>query len=68
MWGPFRIHQVVYERSLGVKEIIDSGLAEYRAISTPRNVLVSDCIHAVAAIDPVFGRRSLPADPHRQAR
>ena len=30
---------VVYERSLGVKEILDSGAAEYRAISTPRNLL-----------------------------
>jgi hypothetical protein len=60
MWGPFRIHQVVYERSLGVKEILDSGAAEYRAISTRRNLLVSDCIHAVAAIDPVFGRGHYP--------
>ena len=60
MWGPFRIHQVVYERSLGVKEILDSGAAEYRAISTPGNLLVSDCIHAVAAIDPVFGRGHYP--------
>ncbi len=32
MWGPFRIHQVVYQRSLGVKEILDIGAAEYRAI------------------------------------
>jgi hypothetical protein len=60
MWGPFRIHQVVYRRSLGVKEILDSGAAEYRAISTPRNLLISDCIHAVAAIDPVFGRGHYP--------
>ena len=60
MWGPFRIHQVVYERSLGVKQILDSGVAEYRAISTPRNLLVSDCIHAVAAVDPVFGRGHYP--------
>jgi hypothetical protein len=60
MWGPFRIHPVVYERSLRVKEILDSGAAEYRAISTPRNLLISDCIHAVAAIDPVFGRGHYP--------
>ena len=60
MWGPFRIHQVVYERSLGVKQILDSGVAEYRAISTPRNLLVSDCIHAVAAVDPIFGRGHYP--------
>jgi hypothetical protein len=60
MWGPFRILPQVYERSLRVKEILDSGQAEYRAISTPRNLLISDCIHAVAAIDPVFGRDHYP--------
>lgn len=60
MWGPFRILPQVYERSLRVKEILDSGQAEYRAISTPRNLLISDCIHAVAAVDPVFGRGHYP--------
>ena len=60
MWGPFRIHQVVYERSLWVEGILVSGLAEYRAISTQRNLLISDCIHAVAAIDPIFGRGHYP--------
>jgi hypothetical protein len=60
MWGPFRILPQVYERSLQVKEILDSGAAQYRAISTPRNLLISDCIHAVAAVDPVFGRGHYP--------
>jgi hypothetical protein len=60
MWGPFRIHPTVYERSLRVKEILDSGTAEYRAISTRRNLLISDCIHAVAAVDPIFGRDHYP--------
>ena len=60
MWGPFRILPQVYERSLRVKEILDSGRAEYRAISTPRNLLISDCIHAVAAVDPIFGRGHYP--------
>jgi hypothetical protein len=60
MWGPFRILPEVYERSLGVKAILDSGRAEYRAISTPRNLLISDCIHAVAAVDPIFGRDHYP--------
>jgi hypothetical protein len=60
MWGPFRIHQFVYERSLQVKGILDSGVAEYRAFSTGRNLLISDCIHAVAAVDPVFGRGHYP--------
>lgn len=60
MWGPFRILPQVYERSLRVKEILESGRAEYRAISTPRDLLISDCIHAVAAVDPVFGRGHYP--------
>src|SRR4051794_11846005 len=60
MWGPFRIVPEVYQRSLGVKAILESGRAEYRAISTARNLLVSDCIHAVAAVDPVFGRGHYP--------
>jgi hypothetical protein len=60
MWGPFRIHPLFYERSLQVKAILDSGAAEYRAISTPRNLLISDCIHAVAAVDPIFGRDHYP--------
>ena len=50
----------MYERSLRVKAILDSGEAQYRAISTPRNLLISDCIHAVAAVDPVFGRGHYP--------
>jgi hypothetical protein len=60
MWGPFQTERLIYERSLRVKAILDSGAAEYRAISTPRNLLVSDCIHAVAAIDPIFGRGHYP--------
>src|SRR5262249_24916623 len=60
MWGPFEMLPQVYERSLRVKEILDSGVAEYRAISTPRNLLISDCIHAVAPVDPVFGRGHYP--------
>jgi hypothetical protein len=35
-------------------------VAEYRAISTPRNLRVSDCIQAVAACDLVFGRGHYP--------
>jgi hypothetical protein len=60
MWGPFENVPQVYERSLRIKEILDSGAARYRAISTPRNLLVSDCIHAVAAVDPIFGRGHYP--------
>jgi hypothetical protein len=60
LWGPFRIQAQVYQRSLAVKEILDSGRAQYRAISTQRDLLISDCIHAVAAVDPIFGRGHYP--------
>ena len=60
MWGPFEMRPEVYERSLRVKTILDSGEVEYRAIDTARDLLISDCIHAVAAVDPVFGRRHYP--------
>ena len=60
MWGPFENLPEIYERSLRVKAILDSGAAQYRAISTPRDLLISDCIHAVAAVDPVFGRGHYP--------
>jgi hypothetical protein len=60
MWGPFVIQKQVYDRSLKILEIIASGAPQYRAISTPRDLLVSDCIHAVAAVDPVFGRGHYP--------
>jgi hypothetical protein len=35
-------------------------LPRYRAIDTPRDLLISDCIHAVAAVDPDFGRSHYP--------
>lgn len=60
LWGPFRIGKAIYERSLKIHEIVDSGVVEYRAISTSRNILISDCIHAVAAVDPQFGRGHYP--------
>jgi hypothetical protein len=60
MWGPFEMDRPVYERSLRVKAVLDSGAAEYRAISSARDLLVADCIHAVAAVDPVFGRGHYP--------
>jgi hypothetical protein len=60
MWGPFVMAEQVFERSLRVASVLDSGRAQYRAISTPRNLLISDCIHAVAAVDPVFGRGHYP--------
>ena len=60
MWGPFIVGPEVYQRSLWVQSIIASGAPRYRAISGPGNLLVSDCIHAVAAVDPDFGRGHYP--------
>lgn len=60
MWGPFRVQKAIYERSLAVRGILDNDTAQYRAISGPGNLLISDCIHAVAAVDPLFGRGHYP--------
>lgn len=60
LWGPFVIPPEIYERSLRVYEIAQSGAARYRAISTASDLLISDCIHAVAAVDPIFGRSHYP--------
>ena len=60
LWGPFVITPDIYERSLRIYQILQSGVAQYRAISTSSNLLISDCIHAVAAVDPVFGRDHYP--------
>jgi hypothetical protein len=60
MWGPFVVGPEIYARSLMVKQVLDSGQAEYRAISSRRDILIGDCIHAVAAVDPQFGRGHYP--------
>ena len=60
MWGPFVIGQPIYERSVRVPQIAESGAAKYRAISNGQDMLISDCIHAVAAVDPVLGRNHYP--------
>ncbi|WP_435006806.1 hypothetical protein P12x_004281 [Tundrisphaera lichenicola] len=60
LWGPFIVRPEIWDRSLRIHQILDSGQAEYRAISTSRDLLISDCIHAVAAVDPVFGRNHYP--------
>ena len=60
MWGPFVVDPALFRRSLMITQVLNSGAARYRAISTARNILVTDCIHAVAAIDPIFGRRHYP--------
>ena len=45
---------------LWVLQIIASGAPRYRAIDTAQDLLISDCIHAVAAVDPDFGRGHYP--------
>ena len=60
MWGPFIVGKDVYDKSLRVLQVIASGAARYRAIDSPRDLLISDCIHAVAAVDPQFGRSHYP--------
>jgi hypothetical protein len=60
MRGPFVVGPEVYQKSLWVRSIIASGAPRYRATSGPGNQLVSDCIHAVAAVDPDFGRGHYP--------
>ncbi|HEV3168475.1 MAG TPA: hypothetical protein VGZ22_31000 [Isosphaeraceae bacterium] len=60
MWGPFFVRKELYEKSLRVQQIIASGAPRYRAIDGPANLLISDCIHAVAAVDPEFGRGHYP--------
>jgi hypothetical protein len=60
MWGPFLIRKDVYDRSLAIVNLAATGAAKYRAISTSTNMLVADCIHAVAAVDAQFGRSHYP--------
>ncbi len=60
MWGPFVLTAEVYNRSVWVYQQLQSGRVEYRAISTEYDLLIADCVHAVAAVDPVFGREHYP--------
>lgn len=59
MWGPFVMLPEMYERAGRVVSVLESGEARYRAISG-RELRNSDCIHAVAAVDPMFGRGHYP--------
>lgn len=60
MWGPFLVDEELYDKSVRVLHVLDNGAAQYRAISTSTDLLIGDCIHAVAAVDPVFGREHYP--------
>jgi hypothetical protein len=59
MWGPFTVLPMMYERAGRVASVLESGQSRYRAISG-MDILTGDCIHAVAAVDPVFGRGHYP--------
>ncbi len=60
LWGPFQIQAPLYNRSVAVYNEVASGRAQYRAISALRDLYITDCIHVVAAVDPVFGRGHYP--------
>ena len=59
-WGPFLMRPEVYQKSLEVWSQISRGAVEYRAIDTLRDTVVADCIHAITAVDPDFGRGHYP--------
>jgi hypothetical protein len=60
LWGPFVITPELYNRSIRIWQIVNSGIVQYRAIDSEADLLISDCIHAVAAVDPIFGRGHYP--------
>jgi hypothetical protein len=60
MWGPFLVTAEVYQRSVFVYNVVESGQPQYRAISSRTDLLIADCIHAVAAVDRQFGRGHYP--------
>lgn len=59
VWGPFLMRPPVYQKSLEIWAQFSSGAIDYRAIDTfARDV--DDCIHAVTAVDPDYGRGHYP--------
>ena len=60
MWGPFVTSPMLYERAARQVYKLESGSEQYRAWDGPFNLDISDCIHAVADIDPDFGRTHYP--------
>ena len=60
MWGPYQITPQIYNRSIEVVNKLNSGRELYRAFDGPINDEISNCIHAVADVDPLYGRRRYP--------
>jgi hypothetical protein len=59
-WGPLEIGPEVYQRSLEVWSSLLSGRALYRAFGSRDDPPIRECLHAVAAVGPEFGRHHLP--------
>ena len=68
MWGPFEIARPVYERSLRVKAILDSGPGRVPGDQQPREPPGQRLHPRRRRRRPGLRPRPLPADPHRQAR
>lgn len=60
MWGPFLVRKLIYDRAATQVARLEGGTVRYRAIDGPSDLTIDDCIHAVADIDPVFGRTHYP--------
>ena len=60
LWGPFQVSRHVFDDALRMKQFVESGQVKYRAWDAPYQKFISDCIHAVAMVDPVFGREHYP--------
>jgi len=55
LWGPFQVGEPIYAARSGSGRSSKAARPNNRAISNERDILISDCIHAVAAVDPVSG-------------
>jgi hypothetical protein len=60
MWGPFVVSKLLYDRAAAQVARLQGGTVRYRAIDGNQDLTIDDCIHAVADIDPVFGRNHYP--------
>jgi hypothetical protein len=64
MWGPYEVWHGLAHRFRVQKEFLDSGVVGYQCIDSvgeaARTGLGSDCIHAVADMDPTVGRTRYP--------
>lgn len=59
VWGPFLIDAEHFARADRVAASLESGAVRYRAFF-PRDPDITNCIHAVANVDDLFGREIRP--------